>query len=77
MQSKILKDKICFETGGSIKPDNCSQGFTASRSSFYDLEYFSLWDNFCVDTMRDFSEGICLYKLKNFSELLILKSIFH
>ena len=67
------KDTIYFETDGLIKPDNLSQGVVL-RSSFYNLEYFSLCDNFSLDAMHDFSEGIYLYKL---NKLLISKSIIH
>ena len=50
------KNKICFETDGSIEPNNFLQD--VSWHSFHDLEYFSIWDNFSVDAMHDFSKGI-------------------
>ena len=71
----FIQDKICFETDESINTNNFIFNKALSRSSFHDLEYLSLWDNFSVDAIHYFSEGICLYKLKKIFEQLISKSI--
>ena len=54
------KGKIYFESYGSTKPNNFSQG-VISRSSLHDFEYFSLWDNISLDAMHDFQkEFVCI-----------------
>lgn len=71
----LLRTADSYES--DVAENNLSSTGVKEKSVWNDVNYFSVYSNFCVDIMHDWSEGVCKYGMSNLLYHYVIESKPH